>query len=526
MLSSRVCYIEREDRGAVLRRLRVVGAQTDDTWHAPPGTLDRQVFTAAASWIGDRLNGRLTGRTLDRLCLDVDGAVCSWITAASAEPKLVRAVIEQESVHDADDPFADAGHNGAARFPDLPGEVDFEALPAGRLADDGPARTPVFAVPDVAARVFMDALDESGVQVGSCLTLWQAMLKAWASVSAPSGGRVVAENSPVVAVVLCVPGDRVIWAWGRAEAPIAAGAFRIRPAGGPPDRLLEDGQPQDEPGRDDGADAAIGGRLAADWLAWSAQIGKAPARVVWVGPVGAGPGLEGGEITSALRRAAPGATVDVIDEEDPVGLTLRRLAERLDAGKEHPAPADHLGALSNRPGRMHRAMYRWLAILLLAASAAMGALAWDFWQQRARALAAITEVRANQRALLEAEAPDLANDRLALLHLRERVSQARGPATVDIPPPKPVVHELETLAFVLGNPDYELIEIDITSLSITFRVRVDDTMAFEQLQQSLFGIGGSNIAWTPLNPRQVGGRIEVSGSGTWAQEDRSPGGDN
>lgn len=520
-MSSRVCYIEREDRGAVLRRMRIVGAKTDDTWIAPPGMFDRQTFLAAASWVGDRLNGRLKGRTLDRLCLDVDGALCTWITAASTDPKLVRAVIEQESVPETDDPFADPGLGGAGRFPDLPGEVDFETLPEGRPETEGPARTPVLAVPDIAARVFMDALDESGVQVGSCLTLWQAMIKAWTDASSPAGGRVVAETSPVVAVVLCTPGDRVVWAWGRGGAPIAAGAFRIRPFSPPPERALEGPSPHTPMVR---PDHSIGGRLSTEWLAWSAQIGKAPVRVVWVGPVGEGMG--GAEIASALRRAAPGASVDVVDDPDPVGLTLRRLAERLDAGEERPAPADHIEALSNRPGRVHRAMYRWLAILLLAASAAMGALAWDFWQQRGRSVEALAAVRADQRALLEAEAPDLADDRLALLHLRERVSQARGPATVEIPPPKPVVQELETLAFVLGNPDYELIEIDISSLSATFRVRVDDTMAFEQLQQSLFGIGGSNIVWTPLNPRQMGGRIEVSASGTWSQEDRSPGGDN
>ncbi len=520
-MSARVCYIEREDRGAVLRRMRIIGSKTDDAWTAPAGLFDQQTFHAAASWVGDRLNGRLSGRTLDRLCLDVDGAVCSWITAESTEPKLVRAVIEQENVPEMDDPLAEPGHGGAGRFPDLPGEVDFEPLPAGRLTADGPARTPVLAVPDVAARVFMDALDESGVQVGSCLTLWQAMIKAWADTAAPAGGRVVAEASPVVAVVLCTPGDRVVWAWGRDGAPIAAGAFRIRPPAPPPERTLEETDPREPASH---PDHAIGGRLSTEWLAWSAQIGKAPARIVWVGPVDEG--LTGGQIASALQRAAPGASVDVIDEPDPVGLTLRRLAEHLDAGEDHPAPADHLVALSNRPGRVHRAMYRWIAILLLAASAAMGALAWDFWQQRGRSVEALTAVRADQRALLEAEAPDLADDRLALLHLRERVSQARGPATVEIPPPKPIVQELETLAFVLGNPDYELLEIDISSLSATFRVRVDDTMAFEQLQQSLFGIGGSNIIWTPLNPRQMGGRIEVSGSGTWAQEDRLSGGEN
>ena len=219
--------------------------------------------------------------------------------------------------------------------------------------------------------------------------------------------------------------------------------------------------------------------------------------------------------------------MDVIDEADPIGLTLRRLAERLDSGKAGgPAVDEQLVGLSNRPGRVHRAMYRWLAILLLAASGAMVALAWNFWDQRSASQEQLALVRSNQRELLEAGAPDLVNDRLALLHLRERIDRARGPATVDVPPPKPVIRELETLAFVLGNPDYELQEIDISSLSVTFRVRVDDTLAFEQLQKSLLGIAGSSVAWTPLIPRQQGGRIDVSANGTWMIEGQSSGGDS
>ncbi|MBZ0173434.1 MAG: hypothetical protein K8E66_13705, partial [Phycisphaerales bacterium] len=298
-MSSRVCYIEREDRGAVLRRLRVLGAQTDDTWRAPSGGADtaRVAFATAASWIGDRLNGRLGGRVLDRLCLDVDGSVCSWVTASTTETRLIRAVIEQEGAHESDDPFAEAGHAHAGRFPDLPGEVGYQVLPEGRGAGEGRVRTPVFAVPDVAARAFIDALDESGVQVGSCVTLWQAMLRAWVSESESSHERVVADTRPIVAVVLCVPGDRVVWAWGRSDAPIAAGAFRMRSPDDPSgEHLLEDG---DTSGTSPAAPATFGGRLAAEWLAWSAQIGRTPARIVWIGPVETRPGLGGGEIASA-----------------------------------------------------------------------------------------------------------------------------------------------------------------------------------------------------------------------------------
>lgn len=529
-MTTRVCYIEREDRGAVLRRLRVLGTKTDDVWEAPRTDFSsgqNAACAAAAAWISDRLNGKIGGRVLDRVCLDVDGSVCSWVTANSTDPRLVRALVEQAGGDDSDDAFADAGHSMVGRFPDLPGEVGYQAMGPRREKVGTPVRTPVVAVPDVAARAVIDALDESGVQIGSCITLWQAMMAAWWNRPTSSHDRIVAESSPVLAVVLFLPGDRVVWSWGCSETPIASGAFRTR-LGLRTSRpmLTENGEgPVDEANPDSAR--AVGGRLATEWLAWAAQIGRAPTRVVWIGPLGET--VDGGEIGAALRRAAPGASVDVIDEPDPVGLTLRRLAERIDSGEDgKPGPETCLVGLTNRPGRVHRAMYSWLAILFLAASGAMATLAWTFWEKRGESLQRLAEVRANTRALLEVGAPDLVNDQLALRNLRARVEQARS-RTLDpgrIPAPKAVLRELETLAFVLGNPDYELQEIDIGALSVSFRVRVDDTLAFEQLQSSLFGIAGSSVAWTPLNPRQTGNRIDVTASGTWLRDDRPGGGDS
>lgn len=538
-MSRRVCYLERDDRGALLRRVRVVGAHTDDGWEAPRAGADaesvRQVSRTAAAWVSDRINGRNGGgaRTLDRLCLDVDGAVCSWITANSGEARLIRAVIEQDAAQDADDPFAESGHATVGRFPDLPGEMTYQSLigadkpPAG----GGRARVPVFAIPDIAGRSLIDALDETGIQVGSCVSLWQAMMSVWASSSAASSQRVVAEaEAPLVAVVLCQPGERIIWAWGREGAPIAAGAFRTRlgvDAG--PLRLPEGDEEMFETIRGPSHGASAGGRLAAEWLAWSAQIGRVPTRVTWVGPVhaDAGSGLSGGEIAGALRKAAPGASVDIIDETDPIGLTLRRLAESLESPSAGPCEAGGacLVSLTNRPGRVHRAMYHWLAAVLLAAGLAIAAMAFSFWQRRGEAVEGLSRVQANQRELLERGAPELVTDRMALLNLRNQVDQARR-RRIDsgqIPPPKPVLRELETIAFVLGNPDYELIEIDIKPMSVTFKVRVQDTLAFEQLQRSLFGIAGSSVAWIPLNPRQVSNKIEVTATGTWIREDRTGG---
>jgi hypothetical protein len=539
-VSARVCYIQREDRGAILARVRLIGRSTDDAWNAPRGELD-PLGTGdagqAAVWIAEHLESKLGGRTLDRLCLDLDGAVCSWVPASAADPGMLRAVIERDGAAASDDDgFGDAMGQGAGRFPDLPNELGYQTIntePGGATAL-AEGRAAVLAVPEVAARRLVDALDEAGVQVEGCVTLWQAMALAFEPRTGSAGAdRVVAENSPLIATVLCVPGERVVWAWSRAGSPVAAGAFRTRigSAGAAQAFLLEDGE--SEPPAHDGSEAsetALGGRLAAEWLAWAAQFGAFPGRVTWIGPLARDgapdqPGLAPAQIASALRRAAPDATVDVIDDADPIGLTMQRLAERLDdEPRALDRPDARLASLSNRPGRVHRAMYHWLAIVLLIASAAIGAVGYEFWGQRAGAREALLEVRANQRALLEQGAPELAGDPYPTMKLRERLDAQRGPAPVRIPTPKPVLRELETLALVLGNPDYQLESIDISGFAVSFVVKVNDTRAYEDLVDALSNIGGSSINWNSFNPRPDREKIRVNGTGTWS--DASAGGDS
>lgn len=529
-----MCYIEREDRGAILSRVRLIGRQADDAWDAPRSDALSAPADAsnAAAWIAERLDGRLGGRQLERLCLDVDGAVCSWVSASATEPAMLRAAIERDGAVDDADPFGESVDGGVGRFPDLPNEMGYQAIgvPAGQTrakAAVAQGRAAVFAVPEVAARSVVDALDESGVQIESCISLWQAMASAWAPRNgSASADRIVADSSPMTAVVLCVPGERVVWAWIRGGVPIAAGSFRTRAGLGPSASealYLEEPDASDNPqdaAPAQPAKAAFGGRLATDWLAWAAQMGAFPSRVTWVGPIKSdrASGIEPADIAEAVRTASPSASVDVIDDEDPIGLTLRRLAERLDDEPKSVAGADtQLVGLSNRPGRVHRAMYQWIAVLLLVLSAALVAVSWSFWQEREVSQQRLTEVRGNIRELVEAAQPSLINEPPDILprKLRERLDAQRGPAPVDIPKPKPVLRELEALALVLGNPSYELESIDIGSFACTFTVRVEDALAFEQLQDSLGAIGGSSIDWNSLNPRPNREKINVNGTGTW-----------
>ena len=550
-MSARVCYIQRQDRGAILRGVRLIGRSSDESWIAPREVDPIQSTAArdAAAWIADHLASRLGGKQIDRLCLDLDGAVCSWVDASAAATGTLRAAIDRDGAFDDGDAFGAGEESHAGRFPSLPNELGYQALgvPAGQpksKAALAKGRAAVLAVPEVAARSLMDGLDEAGVQVGSCVTLWQAIAGAWGpdnGASPPNGSdRVVASSSPLIAAVLCIPGERIVWAWIRGGVPIAAGAFRTR-AGAKPhastrdafmlgDGSDEDAHEQQEHDSDDQAETGLGGRLAAEWLAWSAQIGAFPSRVTWVGPLrqGESSGLEPSRIAETVRKAAPNASVDVIDDEDPVGLTLRRLAERLDDGPRSLESADaQLLGLSNRPGRVHRAMYQWIALFLFAASVAIGAIAWSLWQERAESKLRVTEVRGNIRELLEAGAPDLVNESpdTLPLKLRDRLANLQGPSPVDIPPPKPVLSELETLAFVLGTPAYELEFIDVGSFAVTFKVRVNDTREYENLQQSLINIGGSSVRWNSINPRQNRNKIDVNGSGIW-RDDSTPEGDS
>ncbi|KAA0217246.1 MAG: hypothetical protein DYG94_01590 [Leptolyngbya sp. PLA3] len=502
----------RADRGARLLGLRVVHQHDEATWQSPAEETPDVASDAraAAEWLAERLAGN--GRSLSHLIIDTDGGLCSWVSAADTSEPVLRAVIER--------PFDADEEPAGGRFPELPGETALQPLlerPRARkgAASEPVGRMPVLALPVVPARMLVDELDRMGIKVGAVEALWQACAMAWDPSGSSLGGshaeRVVAEAVPTAAVVLLDPAGRLVWSWSRGASLIAGGSMRIlteRASESAPE-TIERGRTRLALIRDD--DIA---RLGAEWLAWSLQLGTAPARIVIVGEPGEG-GLTSAQIGSALSQRWPQTTIDFVREQDPIGATLGRLT-----GRDGASPAG-INELTNRPGRAHRAMYRWAAVALCCAAGVLGTLAYHVLESGAKTQAAGTSVT---NAYAELAGSEGLNPATALLDLQSAIEKASkaaiDPSTIEAP--RPVLQELEAMSFVLSSDELTLRELTISPLSITLKVEVAQTEQYEALAQSIRAVSGSVVEWrNTLNAR--GGVVEATFTGDWP---RNPGGQN
>lgn len=399
-----VCYIERAAGGSLVRRVRLMSAGSgnalvDRTWNAPAltssgagagagggsgaetGATEAVSATrAAARWVIENL-AQLGTRSIDCICLDPDGSLCTWLSSPSADPAVITATLMQP---DADDGSGTGG--SAARLLALgaasssgfsPGDASVQALAtleppgkggmgggllrsrrtalgrtAGSASIDGyRERYAVMAVPDAPVRVFLDELDARGIDVQRVISLWHAMAAAWdpgaERGSIDDGERVVASVSPASAIILVDPLGRLVWSWAQAGQLVAGGAMRLKTV-----RRRAAGDETDDHGMakrigsttSAGADAAEqlvvefteadAGRLVVDWLSWSAQLGHCPQRVACIGPAPAADASTGSPdpalIGQTLGAAWPGATIGVGVHADPIGATLQRMVTMAD----------------------------------------------------------------------------------------------------------------------------------------------------------------------------------------------------
>lgn len=544
-MSVRAGYVRRGERGTVLKGLRLVGSRSDAAWPAPEGP-PGAVFDAAARWIKDELAGTRTPDHLAALCLDADGGVFSWINSPSRDPAVVAAVARQ-----ADMDRSALGGGGASSpldyfapdqsesliqplAPSLNGHAKGLRLPRRRAGRANPAqeshRLALLAQLDTPARLLIDALDRAGVGVESVLSIWHAMVRAWDPGSRPatpgaSERAVMDAAPPAIAVVLMDPDSRLVWAWGRAGGLLAGGAIRVRRGG-------------DEAGWN--ADADDASRLVNDWLAWAAQLGEAPARVVCIVPPGEEESPAIAEFGRALAAGWTGASVDLVVNADPLGATLARLADVLEGA---PAPV-HTDAspdrvlvnLAMRRGRQHRALYLWSAAALVLAGATLAGWGYSVRRRAATISRAAAAGETAWRDKVKDLAPDLSlvrpgQDPLAILksELDAREKRLRRPEKAD--PAMPVMQELETLSFILGNPDYTLEALSLDSRGLSkLQVVVPDIAQAEALLDALRSIAGSHMGeWRAKyqpRPDSSGGpsRVLADFTGTWARapEENAP----
>lgn len=533
-MNDRVCYIRRSDRGAVLRSLRLIGTHTDDTWQGSGGAdplLVGRSINEGARWIRDRLGaGTGKSRVLSVLCLDTDGAVCSWVKPEDADESLLTQATDGTNAEIDPDALEPETHSGLSeRFPQMPMELSFEFLDDDQTSTG--SRAAVMATPDIPGRLLKDELDAIGIRVEKFTTIWHALACVWdpgAGDPSKSAQRIVSSDAPIAAVIAIDADDgRLIWSWSRGGELITAGSSRIAIAQSEhePLALIRE------------QDIA---RLCSDWLGWSSQLGIAPSRIVLVGqpnqiesladpstpdpgtaennPTPTKRGLSAGEIGQAITRAWPDALVDLIEHRDPVGETLSRIASG--------AKGDTLGSLitlESRPVRAHRSMYRWAGVALVAVSIAISLLGVELFTQ-ARAIQDQTRLVEIHRAeSINNYDPELIMSPFVKETLNAKLGQIRksqGPLVVV--QSKPILEELETLSFVFGVPGVEILSARLNNSNATVKIRVDDLSQAVELNLNLNAIKGSHLRWHSMNPVNRGQQIEATYSARWGElEDES-----
>lgn len=491
----------------------MVGQHSDDHWDATTGgTPDAvlQTIEDAAIWIRQRLKaGSGSSKFLPMLCMDTDGAVCTWTKPEDTSPEMIASAIDQLDA-DHDDQALEGGYHSSMgeRFPNLPLEVNYEAL-SDQQTSEG-SRRAVIATPDIPARLLIDHLDSMGIRIGRVESIWTLIARVWDPgsphrSSSRDSQRVISTDDPVCASVVLDPSrSRLIWTWSQKGELIASGSIRVQPGAEGP--VLQTGDIS---------------RLCADWLGWGSQLGVVPMRVVLVVPE-VESGLDRSQIGSMFAKHWSSATVDLISENDPVLTTLRAIQKIEDTDLEPSSKpgSDHFGGqLTNRPGRSHRSMYRWASVALIVASAGIGWTAWSLWSRGSETSAKARTVRSGMVEQAMTLQPPIADMRGLTFELQARLNlllAKSGPVTVT--PSKPIFEELETISFVLGMSGIEIDTIQLTSTAVKVQVRVDsdDLQLAEQINEALRTIEGSNLLWraTP-DLKTRGTQIEASYTATW-----------
>lgn len=510
------------------RRIRLVGQRSDEVFDLPSSGSDDIDVSAAALWLAEHLpKDSPRDRALDVLCLDADGLTCAWVNTPSADESVVRAMaLAGSGGEDGNEGGASVLRVYAANPLDSSMQPLGASLPAGKEATGKNAkgkgatqsvrrRMGILAGSDIAGRLLIDALDARGLGVGAACSWWHAIARAWDPAAGSSPDEAAATITTGIVIVDPGTSPRLHWAWSRHGELLAGGSSRV--AGG------HEGAPKLHD-----ADAA---RMTADWLAWAAQLGISPSRVIVVVPEPDASGIAGSDFGAAIGRAWPGAAIDLAINNDPIGATLTRIAAAIDAEREAgKEPTEHiasagtggLAALSARPGRQHRRLHLWAAGAIAALAGALGVAAYRVGEQasatRGQATAAEKSWRDEFQSL---KAPTPPVPGLELDYLASEISKREK----ELLPPEageatmPVREELETISLVVGLEDVELGEVSLSpTLGAKVVVTVADLARGEDLFDALSRVGGSALGtWQRrFDPVPNSSKVRCTFDAKWA----------
>lgn len=507
-MNDRICYLQRTDRGLALAGIRLIGHSADDHWDATVGGSTDAVLETiedGAVWIRQRLkSGSGSSKSLPLLCLDTDGAVCTWTKPEDTTPEMIAAAVDQlDAGHD--DEGLESGYQSTMgeRFPNLPLEVHYESLSDNQTSEG--SRRAVLATPDVPARLLIDHLDSMGIRIGRVESIWSLVARAWDPgaphrSAARDSQRVISTDDPVCGSVILDPSrSRMIWTWSKQGQLIAAGSMRIGHGAQGPALTSSDLS-----------------RLCSDWLGWASQLGVAPMRVVLVIPE-IEEGLDRNQIGSVFAKHWPTATMDMVTESDPILATLRAVQGIEDSKSHAPSSKDFGSQLTNRPGRSHRSMYRWAGAALVLAGLGIGWTGWTLWGRGSETADQAKDVRSEMIDSAMKLQPPLESMRGLSIQLQARLNFLKAKSgPINVAPTKPVLEELETISMVLGMSGIEIDSIQLTHTLVKVQIRAQDLQLAEQINEALRSIDGSNLQWraTP-DLKTRGDQIEASYTATW-----------
>lgn len=521
-MSGPCVYLDRDASGQQLLGLRIIGAGgAEERYRVPEEAPGVQGITFAAQWLRSRLEAH-SDAGIGLLCLDPRGSVCSWLDVPSAEDNLVRAAVRQKPAGAWGDwaslPALQAAGTVEALVPTSGSSLQpllaaapstGSALAIRKQPQPAGRRSAVLGLSDLPVRLLLDELDTMRIGVDRVVTFWQAMALAWD----PSAERVESDDPLVssarvdTAVVLIEPNGRVQWAWSSAGELLAAGSA-----------MLEAGALDG----DDRARAFGAGRLAVDWLAWTAQLGRSPRRVICL--IDETHGTPGGAAAfgEAVTGVWPGAAVDLLRVDDPILSTFARLTERTPGGKlrRDPAKAGSVASLASRPGRTHRAMYRWAALTIALGAVALATLGYKLRASASDASEQADKIRTETNALILSKLGQQADPVYPMLSLQsmldaERQARASRQQLRDV---RPVLQAVDDIAFYVGSMrGVSLSRLVVDQPTLLLELETDTTEQAEVASDTLNKAMQGFVNWDRGSMRQgTAGRTRVAVTGFWA----------
>lgn len=502
-MSSTACYLDDS-----AQNVRLLTSSSDSKWSPSNDLGDEDAFAAKnrlgeiAGWLTEQIEPR---KRIDLICLGVTDSMCRWLTAPSAEPSVIAAAARGKG---------EEWGPGAAL-----GTIEPLTSPHKKSARKPSARTgdsrhfPVLAIRDAAARVLLDNLDTNGVRVGSVITFWHAMCRAWDE-SLPServreelyggsdnGNTEPAGASSITAIITTTDDNTIAWAWSRGRQLITGGRAVI----GRTETVEGDNEGGIATSETNQFEAAFG-RIALDWLTWGAQLGQMPEQIVIVSP-------NANKLAEQCNRLWPAAPYRQVPEIDPITATLNRLISA-DPIKPESDARSCVATLTNRPSKAHRMLNQWVGVAMIGVAIAIAGLGWQFHSQAGDYSSQESGFHSENVNKLTEIDPRLARDSRPVLALQNRINQQslnddgfEEPAL-----PLPILSELLRVAQSLEETEGVKVErIEITESRSSLRLTIPDTVTGEKVIEALRTSRGK-IRWTETTIGTLTDRLNFNGA--------------